>query len=113
MSDNERLSVPRELREALIAAGWRPPRTRSKRVRETSEMISAARRQMRALADRVTRGDVEDFAKLVTLADEIDRVIGIAVSGLCDEGVSYGEIGRAIGVSRQAVRQRWGTLSPT
>lgn len=113
MSDNEVLSVDRQLRASLIAAGWRPPRTRSKRIRETPEMISAARRQLRALADRVTRGDVEDFAKLVTLADELDRVIGIAVAGLCDSGVSYGEIGRAIGVTRQAVRQRWGSTSTT
>lgn len=109
--DNTKLSLPRELREALVAAGWKPPRTRTRRVREMPEQVAAIRRLLRGLAARVRRGDVEDLALLVELRGDVDQVIGSAVVGLVAEGVSFGEIGRRVGMTRQGARQRWGACS--
>jgi hypothetical protein len=39
---------------------------------------------------------------------EIDRAIGDEVAALLGLGTDWGSIGRALGVSRQAARQRYG-----
>ena len=45
---------------------------------------------------------------LVGMRLEIDRAIGDGVAALVGLGTDWGSIGRALGVSRQAARQRYG-----
>ena len=45
---------------------------------------------------------------MIGLADEIDAAIGEAVKGLRACGYSWAEIGSRLGITRQAVQQRWG-----
>lgn len=92
MSDNETLTVKRP-----------------KRVRETSEYAGFVRRAIRAFSRRVgEQGDVEALADMVATARELDQAITEAVKGLHQFGYSYAEIGQRLGISRQAVQQRWG-----
>jgi DNA-directed RNA polymerase specialized sigma24 family protein len=91
MSDNGRLS-----------------HRRARRVVENDEYAAFVRRAIRALGARVGRGDVETLASLVELSSELDTVIAESIAGLRAAGFSYGEIAVRLGVSRQAVRQRWG-----
>lgn len=45
---------------------------------------------------------------MIGLADEIDAAIGEAVKGLRACGYSWAEISSRLGITRQAVQQRWG-----
>lgn len=71
------------------------------------EFTGFARRVLRALARRVAVSDVEDLVELVELRVEVDRALEAAVAGLRASGSSWTEIGRALGVSKQAARQRF------
>jgi hypothetical protein len=75
---------------------------------ENSEFAAFSRRVVRAHGRRVADGDPDALTDLLGLADEIDRSIGQAVSGLRSAGYSWAEIGSRIGMSRQAAQQRWG-----
>ena len=56
-------------------------------------------------------GDVEALAHMLGLAGEIDTAVAEAVKGLRGCGYSWVEIGACLGITRQAVRQRWGASS--
>jgi hypothetical protein len=75
---------------------------------ENSDFAAFSRRVVRAHGRRVADGDVDALTDLLGLADEIDRSIGQAVTGLRGSGYSWAEIGSRIGMSRQAAQQRWG-----
>jgi hypothetical protein len=64
------------------------------------------RRILRAYARCV--GDVEALVLITSLAGEIDTAIAEAVKGLRGYGYSWAEIGARLGITRQAVQQRWG-----
>lgn len=56
-----------------------------------------------------TDGDLESLAELVALDAELQATIQRTVDRLRSEhGFSWGEIGRVLGVSRQAAQQRFG-----
>jgi 5-methylthioribose kinase len=83
----------------------------SKRARslvENDDYAAFARRILRAYARRIADGDVEALVTMTDLADEIDAVIGQAVTGLRAFGYSWAEIGSRLGITRQAAQQRWG-----
>jgi len=71
---------------------------------------------MRAYARRVTqdRGDIEALAGLVDLSAELEvamaKAMARAIAGLVASGHSWAEIGRALGVTRQAAQQRYSRL---
>ena len=65
-------------------------------------------RMIRAHRKRVAAGSAEDLADLVALRAELDDAITDAAQALHDTGVSWTEIARVLGVSRQAARQRFG-----
>lgn len=71
------------------------------------EFTAFARRVLRALARRVAVSDVEDLTELVELRVEVDRALDVAVAGLREAGASWTEIGRGLGISKQAARQRF------
>lgn len=77
---------------------------------ETADFGATVRRFVRAYGRRVAAEDSYELVGLVNLHDEVDEAIAVAVAGLrSGEGrYSWGEIGMALGTSRQAARQRFG-----
>lgn len=80
--------------------------------RETSEYAAMMRRMIAAHGRRVADADPEDLAELVALRDVLDEAIGQAVVGMRERnGFSWGQIGRALGVTRQSAQERYGRLA--
>jgi hypothetical protein len=87
------------------------PRQRRRDTVENSEYAKFAQRILRAYARRVgDQADIEALADLVALANVIDDAISSAVRGLrkANPPYSWAEIGRPVGISKQAAQQRWG-----
>ena len=89
-----------------VKAGLTPNRRR--RSVENDEYGAFVRRVLHAYSRRVGDGDVEALALMLGLAEEIDTAIAEAVTGLRACGYSWAEIGSRLGITRQAVQQRWG-----
>lgn len=76
--------------------------------REIPETAEAARRFIRALGRKIGDADPEDLAELVSLEHELNEAFRAAVDGLrINWQRSDMEIARVLGVTRQAVSQRW------
>jgi len=76
--------------------------------RETVEVADMTRRVLRSLVKRAEAGDIDALEELVALQRYLDECVTAAARGL-HEGpgrYSYGEIGRWLGITRQAARQR-------
>ena len=73
---------------------------------EADEFGAFVRRIVRAYGRRVADRDIEALAGLAELRGELDAAIDQAVVGLVASGYSFTDIGDALGVSRQAARQR-------
>ncbi|MBN9097011.1 MAG: hypothetical protein J0I49_02690 [Pseudonocardia sp.] len=82
---------------------------RRSRVVENAEFTAFGRRIIRAAGRRIAAGDVEALPALAALSADLDAAIGDAVLGLRAAGYSWAEIASRLGVSRQAVHQRWGS----
>lgn len=105
----ERRAVRAAVRRELRAEQAEP---KTPRVRETPEVAGAARRMVRAVGDRAA-ADVEALPLLAALAQAVDAELQRAVQGARDPGrhatpYSWADVGRALGVSRQAAQQRFG-----
>src|SRR5215470_19743945 len=83
---------------------------RSRRVVENDEYAAFLRRVIRAYSRRVGSGDIDAIAEMAALADHLDAAIGDAITGLRAIGYSWADIALRLGVTRQAVQQRWGGL---
>jgi hypothetical protein len=75
---------------------------------ENDEYAAFARRVIAAYSRRVASGDIDAIAEMAALADHLDAAIGDAITGLRSIGYSWADIALRLGVSRQAVQQRWG-----
>lgn len=75
---------------------------------EADEFGAFVRRVLRAYARRVADHDIEAVAGLVQLQRDLDDALRSAVLGLRSSGYSWEEIGRRLGVTRQAAFQRFG-----
>jgi hypothetical protein len=93
-------------RQATVNKPLTPNRTRP--AVENPEYAAFARRVLRACARRIATGDIESLTLMAELADTIDASIQDAVTGLRACGYSWAEIGSRLGITRQAVQQRWG-----
>lgn len=81
---------------------------------ETPEYLAMLRRLMKAAARRVGDADDVDLAELVELRAHLDQVIAEAVTiQRTSLGRSWAEIGRALGISRQAAQQHYGKEVPS
>lgn len=80
---------------------------------ETRDYIDGfLRRAIAGAGRRLVDADPEDLAALVAARDELNQVIAAAVPAMRDRyGWSWSEIGRALGVSRQAAQQAYGRRS--
>jgi hypothetical protein len=75
---------------------------------ENDAYAAFVRRVLRAYSRRIATGDIEALTRMADLADDIDTAIREAITGLRAYGYSWADIGRQLGVTRQAAQQRWG-----
>lgn len=75
---------------------------------EADKFGAFVRRVVRAYGRRVSDRDIEALTGLVQLRDEVDRAIVDAVRGLHGNPYSWTDIGRALGITRQAAQMRFG-----
>jgi hypothetical protein len=98
MSDNRALSAKRAERP----------------YRETPDVADAVGRLIRTVGRRVADQDPEDLVHLQALDAQLEKAWALAIAGIrqtgfsdSETGFSDSEIGAALGVSKQAVAQRW------
>ena len=72
-----------------------------------TEFSGFVRRILRAYSRRCADADPEDLVELLALQVEVDVAIRRAVAGLRAQEVSWAQIARAAGTTRQAAHQRW------
>lgn len=87
------------------------PRHRRRRHRgtvETPEYVRMMHRMMRGLGRRVAGMDVASLPELAAVADIANGVLRDTARKLHDQGYSWGEIGRELGITRQGAYQRFG-----
>lgn len=92
-------------------SGVNPPLTRRRRHVETDEFGAFARRIVSAYGRRVADRDIEALAGLADLGKLVDSYALLAVANLrspAGGGYSWAEIGRVLGITRQAAQQRYG-----
>jgi hypothetical protein len=89
------------------------PKRRHRPAVENHDYAAFSRRVIRAAARRIAAGDVEELAHLFSLEREVQSAIQIAVNGLRAQGYSWADIALRIGITRQAVHQRWATTQET
>jgi hypothetical protein len=56
---------------------------------------------------RANAGGLDRLSRLADMREGLDADIAQAVSELRGRGVSWGDVGRALGVTRQSARQRY------
>lgn len=101
---------------APTLAGVNDPLTPGRRHRprrhvETPEYGAFARRIVAAYGRRVADRDIEALTGLADLASLVDSYTLLAVANLRSEaggGYSWTDVGRALGITRQAAQQRYG-----
>lgn len=87
---------------------------KAKTVRENSEYAQMLGRMMRAHGRRIADGDPSDLADAIRLADEFDQIIRQAVADMrAQSGFSWQQLADELGVTRQAVSQRFRGTTPT
>jgi hypothetical protein len=92
----------------------KPASTRQRRRRrvENDEYAAFTRRVLRGYGRRIAAGGIDAITDLGSLLGDVETALSRAVSGLRDTGYSWAEIGLRLGVTRQAVHQRWGDTQP-
>lgn len=80
---------------------------RMKPFRETSEVADATARLVRAIGRRVAQEDPRSLVELLVLDAALELAWRTAVEGLREAGCTDPEIGRVLGITKQAVGQRW------
>jgi hypothetical protein len=81
---------------------------RSRRLVENDDYATFLRRVIRAFGRRIGAGDIDALADAAFLSAQLDTTIKNAVTGLRNRGYSWADIGRQLGVTRQAAQQRYG-----
>jgi hypothetical protein len=89
----------------------RMTRRRRGRVVENDEYAAFLRRALRAYARRIGKGDIDEFAQMAAIADEMDDILRQAVAGLRAAGFSWADIAARTGTTRQAAWKRWANPS--
>lgn len=83
-----------------------------RRVVENDEYAAFLRRVIRAYSRRIAAGDIDALADAAFLASQLDTAVRASVTGLRRRGYSWADIGRQLGVTRQAAQQRFGGDTP-
>lgn len=77
------------------------------RYRDTAEVGGAVVRLVKSTGRRVADEDPDSLALLVYIGDTLAEAWRTAIAGLRASGFSDGEIGAELGVTKQAVQDRW------
>lgn len=79
--------------------------------RENSDYAGFASRVIDGFGKRVAAGDIDALPDLVALRDHVDQAVAEAVAGLRADPNLYSaaQIAERLGITRQAVMQRWPT----
>ena len=80
---------------------------RSRPPRSDEDIVEAVQRLIRAIGKRCSTGDPDTASYLELLAGELDAAYEVAVAGWRGAGFTDGQIGRELGVTKQAVQKRW------
>jgi len=86
-------------------------RTRARRYVENTDYAGFVHRVLKAHGRRVAEGDIEGLTELVELAEQLDAAITTAITGLRNAGYSWTDIAQRLGITKQAVHQKWGTTT--
>ena len=78
-----------------------------RKFRETSEMAAMASRVIKAIGRRVGEEDASSLVYLMTVQTALDNAWRHAVDGIRETGSPDKDIAEVLGVTRQAVQQRW------
>jgi DNA-directed RNA polymerase specialized sigma24 family protein len=79
---------------------------RQRRYKTTADFVGACLRFIDCLADRRTH-DPEDLRNFVRIEAALNAAFAVAVDQVRASGCGDPEIARVLGVSKQAVGQRW------
>jgi hypothetical protein len=83
---------------------------RRRRYTETKDFGAMLCRMIRAYRNRVKDADPEDLASMVAMRDTLDEVIVSTIAHMrAHQEFSWSAIGEAVGTTRQAAQQRYGT----
>jgi hypothetical protein len=80
---------------------------RQRPLRETADVAAGVERLVKSLGRRVAQEDPESLAHLFTLNEALGDAVRLAIEGQRRSGHTDKELGQQLGVSRQAVEQRW------
>jgi len=78
--------------------------------RESPEIEAFVKRMHRALIRRAKDGDLEAVEALANLVASSSEACKLAADAAWRSGFSYTQIGDALGISRQAARQRFASV---
>lgn len=82
---------------------------RAKRTKENPEYMQGLNAMIRQLEIRVgTQGDLEGLTDVVALHEVVDQVTSAIVDRLREHGFPWSEVGRVLGISKQAAQQKYG-----
>jgi hypothetical protein len=82
---------------------------RQRRYVETEEYVGMLHRMLAALGNRVAGADIAMLASMANLPGLVEQLLGETVTRLREQhGYSWGDIGHALGITRQAAQQRFG-----
>lgn len=75
---------------------------------EAQKYGAFARRILRAMGRRVSDRDIEALSVLADLQADLAAQMQTSVDALLAHGYSWADIGRQLGISRQAAQQKYG-----
>jgi hypothetical protein len=81
---------------------------RPKRTWESPQMAAMVARVSRSMTRRAAEGDVEALTALVQMREAVDAATVLSARALHDFGYTWADVGRELGVSRQAALKRFG-----
>ena len=106
------MMTPPTERQSSVNRSLTPKRRR--RVVENDDYAAFVQRVIGAYSRRVASGDIDALTGMAALSGDLDRAIVEAITALrARHGYSWADIGRALGITRQAAQQRWGDTSST
>lgn len=71
-------------------------------------MVRSVAKRLAADAEEAENWELPELAELVALRDEADAALAAGVAALRRHGMSWADIGRELGCTRQAAHERFG-----
>jgi hypothetical protein len=84
-----------------------PGLSKKRSYRETPDVASALIRLIRSTGKRIATEDPESLVFLHEMEEELRNAWAVAIAGIRSTGATDRDIGLALGVTKQAVAQRW------